>query len=73
MAFSVQVRQRCLRVEITRTQASYTLTEGEPIQIQHCGQTVTVRCGNVETRPLKPPTALPEPSQPPGRRPERPH
>ncbi|MEV6162154.1 glycosyl hydrolase family 65 protein [Streptomyces sp. NPDC052052] len=73
LAFSVQVRQRCLRVEITDTHASYTLTEGDPIQIQHCGQTVTVTRDSVESRPLEPPTVLPEPAQPPGRRPVRPH
>ncbi|MDF3292639.1 glycoside hydrolase family 65 protein [Streptomyces silvisoli] len=72
LAFSVHVRQRCLRVEITGSHASYTLAEGEPIKIQHYGQIVTVSRGTVESRPLKPPTALPEPSQPPGRRPERP-
>lgn len=72
LAFSVHVRQRCLRVEITASQASYTLTEGEPIQIQHYGETVTVCQGTVQSRPLHPPTPLPEPTQPPGRRPERP-
>lgn len=73
LAFSVQVRQRCLRVEITGTHASYTLTEGQSLQIQHCGQTVTLTRDSVETRPLEPPTAVPEPAQPPGRRPVRPH
>ncbi|MCQ4083873.1 family 65 glycosyl hydrolase [Streptomyces sp. RB6PN25] len=73
LAFSVHVRQRCLRVEITGSHASYTLQEGEPIQIRHFGETVTVSHSTVQTRPLNPPTILPEPTQPPGRRPERPH
>ncbi|MBV9024724.1 MAG: glycoside hydrolase family 65 protein [Streptomycetaceae bacterium] len=72
LAFSVHVRQRCLRVEITNSRASYTLVEGEPIQIRHYGEPVTVPRGTRQMRSIKPPTALPEPTQPPGRRPERP-
>ncbi|GGJ59599.1 glycoside hydrolase family 65 protein [Streptomyces brasiliensis] len=72
LAFSVHVRQRCLRVEVTRAAATYTLVEGEPLQIRHCGQPLTVARGAPETRPVTLPAAVPEPSQPPGRRPGRP-
>ncbi|MGI5440722.1 glycoside hydrolase family 65 protein [Streptomyces shenzhenensis] len=72
LAFSVHVRQRCLRVEVTRSQATYTLVEGEPLQIRHCGEPLTVSRGAPQSRPVKQPAALPEPSQPPGRRPGRP-
>ncbi|MFJ9033268.1 glycoside hydrolase family 65 protein [Streptomyces sp. NPDC102274] len=73
LAFSLHVRQRCLRVEITNSQASYSLLAGEPIEIRHFGERVTVSHGTPQTRPIKPPTVLPAPTQPPGRRPERPH
>ncbi|MFF3877810.1 glycoside hydrolase family 65 protein [Streptomyces sp. NPDC001978] len=73
LAFSVQVRQRCLRVEITDSRASYTLVDGEPIQVRHYGEAITVSRGTLQTRPVKPPTVLPEASQPPGRPTERPH
>ncbi|PWI05474.1 family 65 glycosyl hydrolase [Streptomyces sp. NWU339] len=72
LAFSVHVRQRCLRVEITNSGATYTLMEGEPLQIRHCGEPLVLSRGTPQTRPVKPPTALPEPSQPPGLSPERP-
>ncbi|MFJ3821085.1 glycoside hydrolase family 65 protein [Streptomyces nodosus] len=72
LAFSVHVRQRCLRVEITHSQATYTLLEGEPLQIRHCGEPLIISRGTPQSRPVKAPAALPEPSQPPGRRPGRP-
>ncbi|MFE7126254.1 glycoside hydrolase family 65 protein [Streptomyces sp. NPDC057617] len=73
LAFSMHARQRCLRVEITNSHACYTLVAGEPIEIRHFGEHVTVSRGIPQTRPTKPPTVLPEPSQPSGRRPERPN
>nr|WP_245568144.1 glycosyl hydrolase family 65 protein [Nocardia jiangxiensis] len=72
LAFSVHARQRCLRVEITDSRASYTLAEGEPLQIGHCGELLTISRDTPQTRPVKRPTTLPEPAQPPGRRPGRP-
>jgi alpha,alpha-trehalose phosphorylase len=72
LAFSVHVRQRCLKVEITHSRATYTLAEGEPLQIRHCGEPLTISRDTPQSRPVKPLAALPEPSQPPGRRPGRP-
>jgi alpha,alpha-trehalose phosphorylase len=73
LAFSVQVQQRCVRVEITDSRASYTLVDGEPIQVRHYGEPLTVARGTVQTRPIRPPASLPEASQPSGRRPGRRH
>jgi alpha,alpha-trehalose phosphorylase len=61
------VRRRCLRVEITASRALYTLVEGEPLEISHYGEPVTVSRGTVQTRPIEPPAALPDAPQPPGR------
>ncbi len=72
LAFSLKARRRCLRVEIADAQATYTLIDGEPLQIRHYGEPLTISRGTPQTRPIKPPTALPEPAQPPGRRPGRP-
>lgn len=72
LAFSVQVQQRCLRVEITGSRASYTLAYGEPLQIRHCGEAVTVSRETVRTRLVKPSVTVPEASQPPGRHPQCP-
>ncbi|MBU3862582.1 family 65 glycosyl hydrolase (plasmid) [Streptomyces sp. 4503] len=70
LAFSVLIRQRCLRVDITGSQVTYTLRDGEPLRISHGGEVITLSKGTPQTRPVEPPTALPEPAQPPGRRPE---
>ncbi|AJZ83319.1 glycoside hydrolase family 65 protein [Streptomyces sp. AgN23] len=70
LAFSVLIRQRCLRVDITGSQVTYTLREGEPLRISHGGEVITLSEGSPQTRPVEPPTALPSPAQPPGRRPE---
>ncbi|MFF7189544.1 glycoside hydrolase family 65 protein [Streptomyces sp. NPDC008222] len=72
LAFSVQVRRQCLRVEITESLATYTLMHGESVRISHYGEPVTVSLDAPESRPVKPPPPLPTPAQPPGRRPERP-
>ncbi|MCQ4079495.1 family 65 glycosyl hydrolase [Streptomyces sp. RB6PN25] len=69
LAFSMLVRGRCLHVDITNSRVTYALTEGEPLRISHDGETMTVSRNTPQTRPVKPPTALPEPAQPAGRRP----
>ncbi|MBH5338300.1 glycoside hydrolase family 65 protein [Streptomyces pactum] len=69
LAFTVQVRGRCLRVEITDSVATYTLVGGEPLEIRHYGDPLTVAVGDPQRRPVPEPPALPEPEQPPGRRP----
>ena len=69
LAFSLTVRGRCLRVVITNSEATYHLVAGEPLQISHDGEVVTVSVDKPVTRPVKTPTTLPEPAQPPGRRP----
>ncbi|MGR6973705.1 glycoside hydrolase family 65 protein [Streptomyces cynarae] len=73
LAFSVHVRGQCLRVEITDSRATYTLVKGESVRIRHYGEPLTVAGGTAQTRAVKPSPPLPQPSQPPGRHPERPH
>ncbi|MGV9249196.1 glycoside hydrolase family 65 protein [Streptomyces sp. NPDC003710] len=72
LAFSVRIRRRCLRVEITDSRATYTLVCGESIKIRHYGEPVTISRGTSQSRPVEPPPCLPPPTQPPGREPERP-
>jgi alpha,alpha-trehalose phosphorylase len=75
MSFSVQVRGRVLRVEITDSVATYTLVSGAPMEIHHHGEPFTISDKAPEERPVPPPVARAEPRQPPGRRPayRRPH
>ncbi|POX44398.1 glycoside hydrolase family 65 protein [Streptomyces sp. Ru72] len=73
LAFSIHLRGQCLRVEITDSRVTYTLVKGESVRIKHYGEPLTVARGTAQTRPVEPPPSLPQPSQPPGRHPERPH
>ncbi|MBA2811206.1 glycoside hydrolase family 65 protein [Streptomyces sp. KM273126] len=69
LAFSLRFRQRCLRIDVTHSHVTYTVVEGEPVQISHGGEVIGLSKGAPQTRPVEWPTALPEPAQPPGRQP----
>ncbi len=69
LAYRMMFRGRRLLVEVTQEQASYTLTEGDPLEIAHYGQKATVRHGHPVRLPIHP---VPEPeplAQPAGRAP----
>jgi alpha,alpha-trehalose phosphorylase len=72
LAFTVLVRGRRLRVEITGSTVVYSLPAGDPLEIRHYGLPLKVSPGapRSETVPAAPP-AGPEPVQPAGRRPAR--
>lgn len=69
LAFTVQLRGRCLRVETDGRTASYTLVAGEPLRLRHHGTELTVGTKQPETRPVPPVPQLERPEQPPGREP----
>ena len=69
LAFSLFIRGRRLRVEITHAEATYTLTDGDPLEIVHHGQPVSLSAAKPQTRPIPPASPRPRPSQPPGREP----
>ncbi|MDT3398333.1 glycosyl hydrolase family 65 protein [Streptomyces sp. B1866] len=71
LAFSVTVRDRCLRVEITPSAATYRLAGGAPLEIRHYGKPLTVSDKAPQTRDIPAVPARPEPTQPTGRRPHR--
>jgi alpha,alpha-trehalose phosphorylase len=71
LAFRVRCRGRMLLVEVKPTQATYTLTDGDDLEIEHHGERITVTSGEAVTRPIPRPPNLPAPSQPPGRAPKR--
>jgi alpha,alpha-trehalose phosphorylase len=69
LAFSVRHRGRCVRVEVGRRQASYTLVRGEgAVRLLHHGETLTVD-GEPAVRPIPPALERPAPVQPFGREP----
>ena len=71
LAFTIAVQQRRLRVEVTHTAATYSLAEGEPLDISHHGEPITVRVGEPVMSPVVPAPTLARPVQPPGRAPAR--
>ncbi|MEU6590512.1 glycosyl hydrolase family 65 protein [Streptomyces sp. NPDC046881] len=69
VAFTVLVRGRRLKVDIGPSRTRYRLVEGEPLVVRHHGEPVTLTTDAPLDRPMHPPTARPEPQQPPGRHP----
>ena len=69
LAFSLFIRGRRLRVEITHAEARYTLADGNPLEIWHHGQPVSLSAAKPQTRPIPLVSPRPRPSQPPGREP----
>jgi alpha,alpha-trehalose phosphorylase len=64
-------RDRRLRVSATPTSASYTLLSGQPLQLAHHGELLSLSGDGALTRPIPPcPWRVP-PTQPPGREPAR--
>jgi alpha,alpha-trehalose phosphorylase len=60
-----------LRVDISGAEATYTLTDGERVELAHHGQAFTLTAEHPVTRPIPPIKAGPRPTQPFGRAPLR--
>ena len=69
LAFTLLIRGRRLRVEVTQAEARYSLADGEPLEILHHGATVRLSAGKPQHRRLPVTPTRPRPSQPPGREP----
>jgi alpha,alpha-trehalose phosphorylase len=71
VAFRLVFRGRRLEVDFDHQEARYTLLEGDPLEIAHDGETVTVTQDEPVTRPVSIPPPRDPPRQPPGRAPMR--
>jgi alpha,alpha-trehalose phosphorylase len=69
LSFRLIYRGRRLRVTVTRDEARYELIDGEPVELVHHGDRVTVTFGEVQRRTLPPAPQRATPEQPPGRSP----
>jgi alpha,alpha-trehalose phosphorylase len=69
LAFSLLIRGRLIRVEVKQDEARYVLAQGDPLEIVHHGEKLTVSTGTPQTRPIPSAPSRPRPSQPPGREP----
>jgi alpha,alpha-trehalose phosphorylase len=67
LAFRLGFQGRRLSVEITVGHASYTLLEGEALEISHHGSRVTVKPAQVLELEIPDAPSRPAPTQPPGR------
>jgi alpha,alpha-trehalose phosphorylase len=71
LAFGVSFRGRCVQVDVTRREASYVLSRGEPLEISHHGERFEVTGERPTKRPIPPAPPREAPAQPPGREPGR--
>jgi alpha,alpha-trehalose phosphorylase len=72
LSFGLIFRGTQLRIEVTKSDATYTVLEGAPLEIAHHGDAFTVSASAAVTKRI-PPLAVegPAPTQPPGRVPQR--
>jgi alpha,alpha-trehalose phosphorylase len=73
LAFTILIRGHQLRVEVTHPSARYLLADGNPLDIQHHGERLTLSSGKQQERPIPAIAQQPPPAQPPGRAPARRH
>ncbi|WP_116210337.1 glycoside hydrolase family 65 protein [Streptomyces olivoreticuli] len=69
LAFTVQVLRCRLRVEITDETVTYSLAEGDRLEVDHYAERLTVTRQHPVARKVPATPDRPEPAQPPGRRP----
>jgi len=71
LAVTMAIRSRRFRIEVGGDTATYLLLAGEPMQVVHDGEPVTVTVGDDVTRPNAPLPRADPPTQPVGRAPRR--
>jgi alpha,alpha-trehalose phosphorylase len=71
LAFRLVFQGRRLEVVVGKADASYVLLEGDPLDVDHYAERITVEPGKPVVRPIPPVPERPPPSQPPGRAPIR--
>ena len=69
VAFRLYFRGRRILVDVGARHAVYTLAEGDPLDVTHHGEEITLSTGSPVTRPIEPIEAGPRPTQPAGREP----
>ena len=73
MTFRLLYRGSLLRVDVDPDAARYEVLDGQPLELVHHGDALTVARGEPETRPVPPAPRRTPPEQPPGRSPPRRH
>jgi alpha,alpha-trehalose phosphorylase len=71
IAFRLMFLGRRLEVDVRHQRTSYTLLEGDPLELTHHGEAFTLSSGEPAIRPNPRVPSLRRPRQPPGREPAR--
>src|SRR5919201_1198670 len=71
LAFRLLFRGRRLMVDVGKESATYSLLEGDPLEVEHFGEAITVSTDRPVTREIPPAPDRPAPAQPSGRGPVR--
>jgi alpha,alpha-trehalose phosphorylase len=71
LSFRLLYRGRRLEVEATKTEATYRLLDGPPLEVVHHGKAITISTDVAAVEPIPPPPSRPAPIQPTGRAPMR--
>jgi alpha,alpha-trehalose phosphorylase len=71
LAFGLTFRGRQIRVEVDQQHVTYSLRAGEPLDLTHYSEQITVGSGKPVTRAIPPLAPRDAPSQPRGRAPAR--
>jgi alpha,alpha-trehalose phosphorylase len=71
--FRLVFRGRRFLVDVRHGEATYTLLEGDPLQLAHHGEMLSISLGAPVTRPIPPRPRRRRPKQPAGREPARRH
>jgi len=71
LRFRLAWRGRRLRVDVSPTEATYAVEEGEALEIAHHGESLQVEPDEPATRPIPRAPRRERPRQPPGREPRR--
>jgi alpha,alpha-trehalose phosphorylase len=73
LSFRLVYRGRRVRIDVRRDGVRYELVAGEPLELEHDGELLTIAPDAPETRPLPDLPQRPPAQQPPHRRPPRRH
>jgi alpha,alpha-trehalose phosphorylase len=69
LTFSLILRGRRLRVQVSGATATYSLLDGGPLELSHHGERFTISTDKPVVRPIPALALRPRPAQPPGREP----
>jgi alpha,alpha-trehalose phosphorylase len=69
LSFRLLFRGRRIEVETTKTETTYRLLKGPPLELAHHGRAITISADEAAVEPIPPLPSRPAPAQPAGRAP----